>query len=70
MDGWKVMSWRLKMAINFAYQSDLHMDLEPNSDIVYKCSEYYMLETEDAVQRIDSNIGIDWPAPANLIFSN
>ncbi|WP_163849187.1 dTDP-4-dehydrorhamnose 3,5-epimerase [Pseudooceanicola aestuarii] len=33
---------------------------EPNTEIVYKCSDYYAPETEGAVAWEDPEIGIDW----------
>ncbi len=35
--------------------------LQPDSEIVYKCSEYYTRETEGAVRWDDPAIGIEWP---------
>ncbi len=42
--------------------------LEPNSEILYKCSDYYAPETEGTV-RWDS-CEIDWPISQNLILSD
>jgi dTDP-4-dehydrorhamnose 3,5-epimerase len=33
---------------------------EPETEIVYKCSDYYALETEGALRYDDPDIGIDW----------
>ena len=41
--------------------------LEPDSEIVYKCTDYYAPETEGSV-RWDS-CGIDWPLAADPILS-
>jgi dTDP-4-dehydrorhamnose 3,5-epimerase len=35
--------------------------LEPNSEIVYKCSDSYAPETEGTLRWDDPEIGIDWP---------
>ena len=43
--------------------------LEPNSEIVYKCSDYYAPETEGALRWDDPAIGIDWPLQGNAILS-
>lgn len=43
--------------------------LEPESEIVYKCSDYYAPETEGAVLWNDLDIGIDWPTEAEPILS-
>jgi dTDP-4-dehydrorhamnose 3,5-epimerase len=37
------------------------MTLEPGTEIVYKCSDYYAPETEGALLWSDPEIGIDWP---------
>ena len=42
--------------------------LEPDSEIVYKCTDYYAPETEGAV-RWDS-CGIEWPLSVDLILSD
>ena len=44
--------------------------LEPESEIVYKCSDYYAPETEGAVLWNDPDIGIHWPAAADPILSD
>lgn len=44
--------------------------LEPNSEIVYKCSEYYAPETEGALRWNDPKIGINWPADSDPILSD
>ena len=43
--------------------------LMPDSEIVYKCSDYYAPETEGAILWNDPDIGIDWPTDANPILS-
>lgn len=37
------------------------MTLEPDTEIVYKCSDYYAPQTEGALLWNDPGIGIDWP---------
>ena len=44
--------------------------LEPDSEIVYKCSDYYAPETEGSVLWNDPDIGIDWPTAADPILSD
>jgi len=43
--------------------------LEPDSEIVYKCSDYYAPETEGAIRWDDPDIGIDWLLTGNPILS-
>ena len=44
--------------------------LEPNSEIVYKCSDYYAPETEGTVLWNDPEIGIEWPTVSAPILSD
>jgi len=44
--------------------------LEPNSEIVYKCSDYYAPETEASVLWNDSEIGIEWPGVSAPVLSD
>ena len=37
------------------------LTLEPESEIIYKCSDYYSPETEGALFWNDPDIGINWP---------
>lgn len=43
--------------------------LQPDSEIIYKCSDYYAPETEGAVRWDDPDIGIDWPLSGDAILS-
>lgn len=42
------------------------MTLQPDSEIIYKCSDYYAPETEGALRWDDPNVGIDWPLSGML----
>lgn len=44
--------------------------LKPNSEVVYKCSQYYAPNAEGAVLWCDSDIGIDWPCLIQPILSS
>ena len=57
---------QLYVPVGFAHG---FVTLEPDSEIVYKCSDYYAPETEGAVLWNDPNIGIDWPIDADPILS-
>lgn len=45
------------------------MTLQPDSEIVYKCSDYYSPESEGAVRWDDPAIGIEWPLAIKPILS-
>ena len=45
------------------------MTLEPDSEIVYKCTDYYAPQTEASVLWNDPDIGISWPKLDKLILS-
>ena len=44
--------------------------LEPDSEIVYKCSDYYAPETEVTLKWDDPDIGIEWPTDNAPILSD
>jgi dTDP-4-dehydrorhamnose 3,5-epimerase len=46
------------------------MTLEPDTEIVYKCSDYYAPECDGAVLWNDPDIGIDWPQVDAPILSD
>lgn len=41
------------------------MTLEDNTEILYKCSDYYAPDCDGAVRYDDAEIGIDWPGDAD-----
>ncbi len=43
--------------------------LEPDSETVYKCKEYYAPEAEGALPWDDPAIGIEWPIMGGAILS-
>jgi len=43
--------------------------LEPDSEIIYKCSDYYAPETEGALCWDDPDIGITWPLTGRPVLS-
>ena len=59
--------YQLYVPIGFAHG---FVTLEPDSEIVYKCSDYYAPETEGALRWNDPNIGIEWPFKGNLTLSD
>ena len=58
---------QLFVPIGFAHG---FLTLRPNSEIVYKCSDYYAPETEGALIWNDPDIGIDWPITNELTISD
>ena len=58
---------QLYIPVGFAHG---FVTLEPDSEIVYKCSDYYAPETEGAVLWNDPDIGIDWPTAVEPILSD
>ena len=58
---------QLYVPIGFAHG---FLTLRPNSEIVYKCSDYYAPETEGALIWNDPDIGIDWPITNELTISD
>ena len=57
---------QLYVPVGFAHG---FITLKPNSEIVYKCSNYYAPNTEGAVRWNDPVIGIDWPTKSKPILS-
>ena len=56
---------QLYVPVGFAHG---FVTLEPDSEIVYKCTDYYAPETEGAVHW--SSCGIDWPLTVDPILSD
>ena len=58
---------QLYVPVGFAHG---FVTLVPDSEIVYKCSDYYAPETEGSVLWNDPDIGIDWPSDNAPILSD
>lgn len=59
--------YQLYVPVGFAHG---FVTLEPDSEIIYKCSDYYAPETEGSVLWNDPDIGVDWPIIEMPILSN
>ena len=57
---------QLYLPIGFAHG---FQTLSRNSEVVYKCSDYYAPETEGSILWSDPNIAINWPCIATAITS-
>lgn len=57
---------QLYVPVGFAHG---FVTLESDSEIVYKCSDYYAPETEGALRWDDPDIGIEWPLKGNPTLS-
>ena len=59
------------MGFNFLFRLAVRMVLShcPNSEIIYKCTDYYAPETESAVLWNDRDIAITWPINGDPILS-
>jgi dTDP-4-dehydrorhamnose 3,5-epimerase len=44
--------------------------LQPNSEIIYKCSAYYAPQSEGSLRWDDPAIGINWPVAGDAILSD
>ncbi|MCV6584638.1 MAG: dTDP-4-dehydrorhamnose 3,5-epimerase [Marinibacterium sp.] len=58
---------QLLVPVGFAHG---FMTLLPDSEIVYKCSEFYAPETEGAVRWNDPEVGIAWPQDNDAVLSD
>lgn len=59
--------YQLYVPIGFAHG---FVTLEPKSEIVYKCSDYYAPEAEGSVLWNDPDVKIEWPLDGDPILSS
>jgi dTDP-4-dehydrorhamnose 3,5-epimerase len=43
--------------------------LEPNTEVIYKVSEFYDRDHDRAINYADSDIGVEWPVEGDLLLS-
>lgn len=57
---------QLYIPVGFAHG---FVTLEPECEIVYKCSDYYAPQTEGALRWDDPALGVEWPLKGAVILS-
>ena len=57
---------QLYVPVGFAHG---FLTLKPESEIVYKCTDYYAPKAEGSIRWDDPSIGIKWPLSENIILN-
>jgi len=57
---------QLYVPVGFAHG---FVTLNPGSELVYKCTEYYAPQAEGSIRWDDPNIGIEWPFAEKIILN-
>ena len=57
---------QLYVPVGFAHG---FVTLNPGSELVYKCTEYYAPKAEGSIRWDDPNIGIEWPFAEKIILN-
>ena len=57
---------QLYVPVGFAHG---FLTLKPESEIVYKCTDYYAPQAEGSIRWDDPSIGIEWPLSENIILN-
>ena len=57
---------QLYVPVGFAHG---FLTLKPESEILYKCTDYYAPQVEGSIRWDDPSIGIEWPLSENIILN-
>ena len=57
---------QLYIPVGFAHG---FVTLQPRSEVLYKCTDYYDPQAEGSIKWDDSSIGIEWPISENIILN-